>query len=173
MWNKFSIVFSARNTDLDNRPWTREPLWESRSPVKKFQLTTGAKLSKTGCAEEDKNIVLYPGQASPEAAQLSAKRPSLPAISRTRESESMWVSAWLPQRPETHFFLTPSRILSCAARLEDEGVGSSWKGQIGFLEGIKGMRILLTTSWTPARNPPASHWGCLTCRSPQLDHGHP
>lgn len=38
----FSSIFSPKNTDFDNRPWTRLSLWKSRSPVK-FQYTVGAK----------------------------------------------------------------------------------------------------------------------------------
>ena len=39
----FQLPSSTKNTNFDNQPWTRVPLWKSRSPVEQSWHTTGAK----------------------------------------------------------------------------------------------------------------------------------
>lgn len=46
---------SKKNADFDNHPWNGVSLWKARSPVQKFQHTTGGKKSETGGTEESKS----------------------------------------------------------------------------------------------------------------------
>lgn len=75
-------------------------------------------------------------------AQYQEKASGL-AISPTVESDSLWVSTWFSQlcvwdaAKEAQFFLTPSRILMCAAYWV---VGRSWENRDhGFLRASKGL----------------------------------
>lgn len=73
---------SPKNTDFDNHPWIRVPLWKPGSPMENFQDTTGPKTTtnwpRLGAVKRVRRIVsLYSCHNSPKAPQLSAKRKHL------------------------------------------------------------------------------------------------
>lgn len=90
------------------------------------------------------------------------------------KSESMWVSAQLPQSCR----ILPKRPISMSLHKEYgimTGGGRQRQGaavqQIGLSEDIKRTQILLTAPQTLPRSPPLSCWRHITLRSPQLTHG--
>ena len=135
-----------------------------------FQHTIGGKKNTSFDALERVRETLWLNlhHPYPKAAELRFKRDFpgwwLPLWEKVRACE------WTPGFSNC----IRSPFLSCLNQSIESwsawprGRKSLGKQQIGLSEGIKGMRILLTT----LQAPPTSHWGSLTCGSSQLAHGH-
>lgn len=109
---KFSTAFPTKNTNFDNHPWTRGPLWDSGISAEKFQHIVGKK-SKLDTLKIRETVSLYPCHPSPS----SVPRDSQPLMPFMGKRESMQVSTWLLGCvvivTEVHLTLTLLRILSC------------------------------------------------------------
>lgn len=131
--NNFFTVFPPKNTNFNNYPQMREPLWESRSLAQKYQHTVGARKSKIGCIEEGKrNSFTLPMSCFPQGSVAHYQRRCSDnlwlVIPPTGESKSMWMKVWFPQLWET----LPKRSTSHPIQIAEvycvaEG-GSVWEG---------------------------------------------
>ena len=141
-WNSF--LSSPGGTQFWQLPTGESAFWEVQEFSREAPVHHWRKISGVDTWRWLRRTVLfYPHCSSSKVAQLSAKKDlvSWLATSPLGESESVWVNTWLPQLcGETHFFLTPSRILKWAAWLGG-GLGEQ---QPGLSEGSRKTWILLS-----------------------------